>query len=292
MKAIYENIATKKGSEPFLAYTLSVPSFEFKWHYHPEYELTLITKGKGRRLVGDSNEGFAEGDLVLLGPGLPHTWSSDKGRKEVSAVVIQFSSDFIHNFLSYTGFDNLARLLSMASRGLLFPRSKETALQIELLPALAGVEKVVSLLTILQKLSEQKNTNLSSEYFTVVKSEKTENRINKVCQYVQKKSSEVIDLEQTANLIHLSPSAFCKFFKRATGKTFSDYINDIRIGNTCHLLTEPDKAISEIAYETGFESLTYFNRIFLKKKRVTPREFRNKSLAFHLKNQKGYLQMK
>lgn len=287
---MYENIATKKGSESFFAYRFVVPAFEFKWHYHPEYELTLITKGKGRRLVGDSNEIFSAGDLVLLGPGLPHTWSSDLEKKSVSAVVIQFSDDFIRGFLHLNGFDKIARLLSGASRGTFFSPSKEVISQIELLPALTGVEKVVCLLTILQKLSIQKNTKLSSEYFNAVLNEVTESRINKVCRHIQKNATKIIDLGQTADLIHLSPSAFCKFFKRATGKTFSDYVNDIRIGNICHLLTETDKAISEIAYETGFESLTYFNRIFLKKKRVTPRGFRNKSLALFLKNQKGYLQ--
>jgi AraC-like DNA-binding protein len=277
MRAIYENIATKKGSEPFLAYHFEVPAFEFKWHYHPEYELTLITKGKGKRLVGDSNENFVTGDLVLLGPGLPHTWSSDVVKKKnVSAVVIQFSEDFVQNFLHLKGFDKIERLLSSSSRGLFFARAKEIAQQVELLSTSSGVEKVTSLITILHQLTLQKNKRLSSDYFNAVKSEATENRINKVCQHIQKNSAKAIDLEKIASLVHLSPSAFCKFFKRATGKTFSDYVNDIRIGNACHILTESDKTIGDIAYQTGFESLTYFNRVFLKKKGVTPREFRSR----------------
>jgi AraC-like DNA-binding protein len=275
MKATYEDIAAKKGKESFFAYAFTVPAFKFKWHYHPEYEMTLITRGKGKRLVGDSNEGFTAGDLVLIGPGLAHTWSSDLVKKKnVSAVVIQFPEVFIENFLHLDGFDKIAKLLSSSSRGLFFPHAAEIARQIELLPTLIGVEKVTSLLIILQRLTSKKYVKLSSEYFNVVKSEETESRINKVCQFIQKNSTKPISVERAANLVHLSPSAFCKFFKRATGKTFSDYVNDIRIGNACQVLTESDKIIGDIAYETGFESLTYFNRIFLRKKGTTPREFR------------------
>lgn len=276
MKAIFEDIASKKGNESFLAYSFTVPAFEFKWHYHPEYELTLITKGTGKRLVGDRYESFQTGDLVLLGPDLPHTWSSEAVNKQnVSAIVIQFTENFIDSFLQLNEFSKVSNLLSASSRGLSFPNALTIYRSLEVLPELPGVERVTSLLTILQKLTEQKYVKLSSEYFNPVKGEETENRINKVCQYIQRNASKNITLEQTAGLIHLSRSAFSKFFKRATGKTFSDYVNDIRIGNACYLLTESDKAINEIAFEAGFESLTYFNRVFLKKKDVTPRGFRN-----------------
>lgn len=275
MKASYERIASQQGNESFVAYSFSVPSFKFKWHYHPEYELTLITRGKGERLVGDSNERFIAGDLVLIGSELPHTWYSEENKNEMaSAVVIQFTKEFMEVFLRLQGFEKIAKLLTAASHGLFFPKAKEIAKQIECLPQASGVEKVTLLLTILQQLTSQKSIVLSSAYFNAVKSEETEKRINKVCQYIHKHSSQPVDLNTIASLIHLSPSAFCKFFKRATGKTFSDYVNDIRIGNACQMLTESDKAISTIAYETGFESLTYFNRVFIKKKGVTPRGFR------------------
>ena len=275
MKATYEDIASKKGSESFLAYAFTIPCFEFKWHYHPEYELTLITQGKGKRLVGDSYENFETGDLVLLGSSLPHTWTSDATKnKNVSAVVIQFSEDFIKRFLELKEFAGVSALLSYADWGLVFQNSHHLHKELERLPTLTGIEKITVLLTILQKLSEQKYITVSSEYFQVVRGEKTEKRINKICQFIQKHSDKKLTLEQVAGLIHLSRSAFSKFFKRATGKTFSDYVNDIRVSNACFLLSESDKAISEIAYETGFESLTYFNRVFLKKKGVPPKRFR------------------
>jgi AraC-like DNA-binding protein len=279
MKALFEDIESKKGNHSFLAYSLTLPSFEFKWHYHPEYELTLITKGNGRRLVGDSYENYEAGDLVLLGPGLPHTWVTNPGMKtKASAVVIQFSEKFIHSFLQHPEFSAIASLLSASARGLYFA-SKNLADEIKRLPDTKGVEKITGLISILQKLTEQKPKKLTSEYFNAVRGRENEKRINVICRYVQKHSSENIELERAAELVHLSRSAFCKFFKRVTGKTFTDYVNDIRIGNACQLLIESDKLVSEIAYEIGFQNLAYFNRVFIKKKQATPRQFREKAIG-------------
>lgn len=281
MKAQFENIASKKGAESFLAYALAVPYFEFKWHYHPEYELTLITRGEGKRLVGDSYNNYEAGDLVLLGRELPHTWTSEPIKnKKVSAIVVQFPADFIERFTELEEFKRVKAMLNSSDRGLFFPDSTPVRMELEKLPALSGFEKVTALLTILHRLAGLRGEKLSSGYFQPVKGKQTEGRINKVCQYIQKHAHEPLSLEQVAGLIHLSRSAFSKFFKRATGKTFSDYVNDIRIGKACHLLAETDKPINEIAHETGFESLTYFNRVFLKKKNLTPRQLRSNSNSY------------
>jgi AraC-like DNA-binding protein len=280
MKALFEDIESKKGNQSFLAYRFTVPSFKFKWHYHSEYELTLITKGSGKRLVGDNYQNYETGDLVLLGPGLPHTWASNSVKKKsnVSAVVIQFSEAFIQGFLHFSEFKAIALLLSSASHGLSFS-STEIAKEVTRLPDQSGIEKITSLLIVLQKLTEQTHRKLASEYYHAVRGKENEKRINMICQYLQRHATEPIALEKVAALVHLTPSAFCKFFKRATSKTFTDYINDLRIGNVCELLIESDKQISEIAYQTGFESLTYFNRVFIKKKKITPRKFREQIRA-------------
>jgi AraC-like DNA-binding protein/mannose-6-phosphate isomerase-like protein (cupin superfamily) len=274
MRASYEDIERKKGDQAFLAYRLTVPSFSFKWHYHPEYELTLITEGSGNRLVGDSYQDYTAGDLVLLGPGLPHTWVSNPGRKKpVSAIVIQFPEKFIRPFLSLTEFGDIAALLASAARGLHFS-SRDLADELRKLPDLPGVEKVAALLLILQKLTAQKPDKLASVHFRAVRGDENEKRVNLVCQYLQKHAAEPIALETVASLVHLSRSAFCKYFKRATGKALSDYINDLRIGNACALLIESEKPVNEIAYAVGFNNLTYFNRTFIRKKKMTPRQLR------------------
>ncbi|MCU0395270.1 MAG: AraC family transcriptional regulator [Chitinophagaceae bacterium] len=276
MKALFEDIESRKGNQAFLAYQIRLPSFAFRWHYHPEYELTLITQGSGKRLVGDSYQPFEAGDLVLLGPDLPHTWVSNtaKKRKQVSAVVIQFSEPFIQRFLGLSEFRQVGMLLAAASRGLQFS-SRALADEIVQLAEKSGVEKLAGLLLILQRLTAQKPRKLASDYFRPVRGSENEKRINIICQYLQKHAAEKILLDKVAALVHLSRSAFCKFFKRATGKTLSDYVNDLRIGNASELLIETDLPINEIAYQAGFDSLTYFNRIFFKKKEMTPRQFRN-----------------
>jgi AraC-like DNA-binding protein len=278
MKPLLENLTSKRGHHSFMAFAVNQPKFDFYWHYHPEYELTLIINGKGRRLIGDSHENFQNGDLVLVGPGLPHTWVSGRGIKGRSeAVVIQFSQDFMERFAGLEELTTINKLLLRAKQGILFKGKIPASLiqQMQILPAKMGVEKITGLLKILHELSELKSGSLVSSFYQPLKGKENENRINKVCQYVQKHAAEPLTIHKVAALIHLSPGAFCKFFKRITGKTFSDYVNDIRIANVCNQLLATDKQIAEIAFMNGFETLTYFNRVFLKKKGVRPGQYRS-----------------
>jgi AraC-like DNA-binding protein len=277
MKPMLENIPSKRGEHSFMAFAINQPKFDFFWHYHPEYELTLIIKGKGRRLIGDSHENFDNGDLVLIGPGLPHTWVSDSGMKGKSeAVVIQFSEDFIERFAGLDELSSINKLLLLAKNGISIKGKISAAAreQIKLLPEKIGVEKITGLLHILNELSALQSISLASSIYQPLKGKENENRINKVCQYVQKHAAEPLTIHKAAALIHLSPGAFCKFFKRITGKTFSDYVNDIRIANVCNQLMATDKQVAEIAYANGFETLTYFNRVFLRKKKMRPGSYR------------------
>jgi AraC-like DNA-binding protein len=272
MKPLFEDIDSKRGANSYVAYRYATAAFPFLWHYHPEYELTLILEGSGERLVGDSHEYFFPGDLVLLGPGLPHTWVSEMSS---AAVVIQFSERMVAPLLQFPECDRIRQLLARASQGLVFPKSGLSS-TIEKLPATKSVRRITALLEVLQGLAGPRMAAraLASPYFQPAAGKKTEGRIGKVFQYIHRHSAETVSLSEMAALINLSESAFCKFFKRTTGKTFSDYLSEIRVGHACHLLSETDDTISEIAYRSGFESLTYFNRVFLRKKGVRPREFR------------------
>ena len=121
MKPKREQLSHKREIQSFLCYEVSVASFEFFCHYHPEYELTLILKGKGKRLVGDSYENFSEGDLVLLGPNLPHTWISEKNQKEnCRAIVIQFTQAFTEQLSQFPEMGAFEKLFAKAERGLQF----------------------------------------------------------------------------------------------------------------------------------------------------------------------------
>ena len=277
MKPLLEDIVKKRGQHSFWALDIDQEKLDFYWHYHPEYELTLIVKGKGSRLIGDNHSNFENGDLVLIGPGLPHTWVSDNSMKGMcKVIVVQFSVDFIERFVGLKELAAINKLLLHSKHGISFNGSKLAAVRklMQDLPLKRDLEKITQLLHILNELSKLKSTSLASSFYQPLKGSENEKRINKVCQYVQKHASEPLTIHKAAALIHLSPSAFCKFFKRMTGKTFSDYVNEIRIANVCSQLMATDKQVAEIAYENGFGTLTYFNRVFLKKMKMRPTRYR------------------
>ena len=273
MKAKLEQLPQKKENQSFLCYEVNAPSFEFLWHYHPEYELTYIIKGKGKRLVGDSYESFSEGDFVLLGPNLPHTWISDeKGKENCRAVVIQFTHAFLEQLFKFPEMSAFEKLFAKAARGLQFKISKNKNC-ISLLQQMVErheLSRFPLLLQLFELVLHKKTTLLASAKYKAMKGNENQQRINKVFLYVEKEFKERVSLKKAASIVHLSESAFCKFFKRASGKTFSDYTNEIRIAHACELLIETDKLIRDIAFECGFESVTYFNRVFLKKKKLRP----------------------
>ena len=277
MKPLFEDIVKKRGQHSFVAFEIQQDKLEFFWHYHPEYELTLIVNGKGSRLIGDSHAYFESGDLVLIGPSLPHTWVSNgaiKGKCE--AIVIQFSVDFIQRFAGLYELSDINKLLSAAKLGISINDENSDKIKefIKCLPSKNNIEKITDLIKILDELSRMKKTSLASTFFQPIKGTENEKRINHICQFIQKHATEKLTIHKVALLVHLSPSAFCKFFKRVTGKTFSDYVNDVRIANVCSDLLATDKQIAEIAYHNGFETLTYFNRIFFKKKNISPSSYR------------------
>ncbi|MBA4196764.1 MAG: hypothetical protein C0459_04345 [Chitinophaga sp.] len=278
MRPKFEQLNSKITNQSFLCYEVKVAAFEFLWHYHPEYELTYILEGKGKRLVGDSYENFKEGDWVLLPPMLPHTWVSEHtATMQSRAIVIQFSKQFIEHLFYFKELKDIEKFFEKADSGLQFLQGTVHASVVELLQAINlnnGLPCFTYLLQVLKFASTIPCRNISSIQYKPIKGKESQIRINTVFQYVQNEFRNNISISKAAKQIHLSQSAFCKFFKRTSGKTFSDYVNDIRIAHACYLLIETDKPINLIAVESGFESLTYFNRVFLKKKKLKPREYR------------------
>ncbi|MEK0422458.1 MAG: hypothetical protein RLZ95_368 [Bacteroidota bacterium] len=277
MKPFFEDIEKKRGQQDLIAFEIEQNKLEFFWHYHPEYELTLIQSGKGNRMIGDSLETFHNGDLVLMGPGLPHAWVSNHDLNgKCKAFVIQFSQAFINRFIGLDELSHFKSLLSKSNLGIAFNENNTelvNKLMIQL-PLKKGMERITIFLQLMDELSKMKTKLLASSFYQPLKGIENEKRINKVFQYIQKHATEPLTIQKAASVLHLTPSAFCKFFKRVTGKTFSDYVNDIRIANVCTHLIATDKQVSTIAFENGFETLTYFNRVFLRKKGMKPSEYR------------------
>jgi AraC-like DNA-binding protein len=280
MKAILEDIKTNQGISSFHAFRYQVPYFQFKWHYHPEFELTYIVKGNGYRIVGNSYEPFNDGDLVLLGSNLSHTWSGKAdGDVNSDAIVIQFSSEFILPFLELNESLLIKNMLDSSLRGINFEPDEQLVTKIIEITETNGVERILKLISILDILSKKQIKLIAPNTFHNVVSRKSEVRINKVCLFIQNNFQNKIYLKEVADLIYLTESNFCKFFKKATGKTYSDYVNEIRINEASRLLIQSDNTISQISFECGFETLSYFNRVFLNKKGTTPSVYRKKSAS-------------
>lgn len=279
MKALFENVP--RGTEISFAYRIFRRTrFPFNWHFHPEIELTLIRRGRGRRFVGDNIEPFAEGDLVLIGENLPHTWMSDADERATSeSIVIQFRREFLGRefFERVPEVANARRLLERAARGLRFSGSarSRTAATMSRMEHRSPLERLTDVLGILGDLAgERSAAPLSSASFQPSPQQLDRKRVHAVCDFLNREFARPITLDEAAAVAKLSASGFSRFFFGATGKTFTGYLTELRIGRACQLLLQTDKNIATIAYDAGFENLSNFNRRFQKVKRMTPREFR------------------
>ena len=255
------------------------PRFEFAWHFHPEVELTRIVRSRGRRLVGDSVEDYADGDLVLVGPELPHTWQSEPGRRGPhEAVVLQFAPAFLgRDFLERPELLGVRRLLDRARRGLRFEgrTAREAGRRLDAMDGLDGFARLRSLLDVLARLAaERRPRPLASPGYAPPARRGDPSRIDRVCRFLAGRYLGDVSLAEAASLAHLSPSAFCRYFKARTGQTLVDYLNELRVGHACRLLLETDRPVADVAFASGFRNLAHFNRRFLALRGRPPRDYR------------------
>jgi AraC-like DNA-binding protein len=286
MKPDLEQIKKNEANSSLTQLILDLPEFEPYWHFHPEFELTFIISGSGKRIVGDSVEPFAEGDLVLLGSDLPHTWNSENNNttsESCKAVVFQFSQKMMSDLISeFPEFESIRRLLDMAYRGISFHgvHALETGNKMLKLSKSNGLEKLARFWLILDDLSKSTNYRLlaSGNYVPSLNKYNVE-RINTVFTYISGHFAENIPLQKAADIVHMTQTSFCRFFKMLTGETFTEYLNNFRISQACVMLTaQQDKSILQVAFDTGFRSSTHFNRMFYAKKGCSPSGFRKQHI--------------
>src|SRR6185436_14189073 len=276
MKANVERVSTGGGAS-FICRRRTDPRFGFYWHVHPEIELTHIVRSRGRRFVGDSIEPYEDGDLVLVGPNLPHTWDSDPRRRGPhEAVFCQFSESFLGpDFLRAPELAPVRRLLDRASQGLRFTgkTQKAVAHRMGSMDRLPGLARLAALLETLDLLARSRDVRpLSSREFVPGLRRGDAGRIDRVCRFLNERCTGRITLAEAAAAAHLSIPAFSRFFRRKTGRTLVAYLNELRTGLACRALIESDRSISDIAFDSGFNNLSNFNRRFLGLKKMSPRE--------------------
>jgi AraC-like DNA-binding protein len=277
MKPVFEKIYNSTHAS-FKVMHLEVETFDHPYHYHPEFELTLITAGSGHRFVGDHAETFMPDDLILLGKNLPHCWLDfGQSKHPVSAVVLQFGEAcFGRDFFELPELYKIHQLLKRSGRGIRFHSPDPGLLQsVRTIPDLSGADQFIAFLSLLNKLSNTTDFYLlSATEYAMTQTDTKFNRIDKVFEYVSGHFRSGIDLSATADLVHMTPSAFCHYFKKYTKKTFTQYVNEVRIGYACKLLMETGMNVSEVCYQSGYNSLSRFNKCFKKIMKRTPLNYR------------------
>jgi AraC-like DNA-binding protein len=273
MNPRYERPGVPSGTT-FTCFTRRERSFGFAWHFHREYELTLITAGPGTRYVGTSVEGYLPGDLVLLGPDLPHTYASEE---QSEAAVTQFRHDFLGaGFFELPQFAAVHGLLSRSARGLYFGDvAAELQADITALPRLEPALQTVRLLDVLHRLADDtRATPITGAGYAAAPSTAVRDRVDVVCRHLQQAHTEPVVLDEIAALVHMSPTSFSRFFRRAIGCTLTDYVNQLRIETACRLLTTTALPVTEIATRSGYHNLANFNRRFREQKGLPPTHYR------------------
>ncbi|MEY4107803.1 MAG: hypothetical protein RL181_2145 [Bacteroidota bacterium] len=277
MKAKREYLAYESTAASFLCYEVVLPRFNFYWHHHPEYEITFIEHGSGTRFIGDHIASFASGDIVLVGSDLPHTWVSEApGAKDYKAWVLQFPIPFVACICKWPELAVLATLFEKSEHGVLFSGHDPAEIQalMKRINLEGGFERLKSLMDLFGILCRLPVDVLASPTYGKKMPLGGEKRIHRVYQYIGEHFTKKITVGEVARHAFLSNSAFCKFFKQASGRTFSDYINELRVGHAADLLMETDLPVNLVAAQCGFDNLSYFNRVFLEKKKMQPNRFR------------------
>ncbi|WP_190809713.1 AraC family transcriptional regulator [Flagellimonas sp. S3867] len=253
------------------------------WHYHPELELVIILESKGTQFVGDSIERFKDGDVLLIGKNLPHLmlndieYFEDGSMLPARAIVINFERYFTGNtFLSLPEMKSINTFLSLSERGIKFSGPIKQYVREMALTILSskGFERILLFIKLLHTISNTSEYRLlSSAAFSISVGNIEKSRMGKVYDYVMNNFDKAISLKKVAEIVHMNPTAFSRYFKQNHKENFTQYVNEVRIRFACKLLLEKKLNVSEICYRAGYNNISNFNRQFRIIKGVSPKEY-------------------
>lgn len=287
MKAYFHKVPIELQSSFSIRHN-NKPNFGSLWHYHPELELNYIIKGEGVRFIGDNISNFSDGDMVLLGEKLPHTWRCKEeyfqtnSDLKVEAIVIHFSPDCLgKDLLKLPEAYLIPKLFEKAKKGMVFHGETKEKL-IKLLHQAVNatmLDRLIILLAILKVLAESTEfSSIASAHAFYPSNESDMIRLNKVCSYTLANYKKEITLEDIASISNLSITSFCRYFKLMTKKTYSDFLIEIRISHACRYLIEDRLPTEVLSSECGFNNISNFYRHFKKITGMTPLEYKRKYL--------------
>src|ERR1700761_2707557 len=284
MRAHFEKVTF--GASSFLIFERVDQKFPLYWHYHPEFQLTLMVDSQGQRLVGDGVGDYGPGDLVLLGPNLPHGWRTPlRGNSQRHrAVDIQFGSNFFgKDFFRMEEMKPIVNLMNRSSCGLAFGHTRagrSAASQVAALPSLCPSRRVLSILNILMDLAlETDAAPLSSAGTPLDCRVEDQRRIEAICAFLKAHYNEDLAFNVVARKFNMDQASLCRFFRRATGTTMTHYVNEIRVGAAAQMLTQTDRSVLDISFSVGFGNYSNFNRQFKRIKGHGARSLRQQFLS-------------
>jgi AraC-like DNA-binding protein len=277
---VMKEITPLTDNDCFTIFSRTKKGFDFPLHYHDEYELNLIINAKGaKRVMGNHEAVIDDMELILVGPSLCHGWFTHEWKGEsITEVTIQFHKDlFDEKFLNRNQLALIKQMFENAQCGILF--SQETIVNVAdrilNLKKMNGFDSALALMSLLYDLSIAKNSKILSDPGHLCKEYNYKNeKVDKVYDYLNKNFNKQIALIEMARIVDMSEAAFARFIKKRTGMSFVNILNEIRVGHASKILIDSTNTISEIAYQCGFNNLSYFNRIFKEKKIVGPKEYR------------------
>ena len=282
MRPWFEQVTVESGHS-WTLYDRQLPAFPFNWHYHPEYELTLTLNSLGERFVGDHVAHYGDGDLVLVGPNLPHAWQSRSALRPEAphrAVVAWFTRQWAEGLtLPYPELGGIAHLLADSSRGLCFGETTVEAVRPRLLALLdaAPAARWVGLVEVLVLLAaDGDRTPLALHGFAGADVPRDRARLDRVVAHLHEHYADQIRLATLAEIAAMSESQLQRFFKRGTRTTISEYLACLRIGHACAMLLEGSRPIAQISADAGYSQPSYFTRQFRAVKGMSPMEFRRR----------------
>lgn len=278
MQPWFETVAIPPDRS-WLLFDRQLPDFPFNWHYHPEFELTLTVNSRGMRFVGDHVECYGDGDLVLLGPDLPHAWQSEAVLADGvhRAIVCWFTRDWADRLLALMPeFAPLSGLLAEAGRGLAFDAASVARLRPRLLAlgGLAPARQALELQAILLDLAAADRRGLATGAVAAGSLPRDRARMQRVLDWLHAHYDRPLRLAPLCEIAHLTDSQLQRVFKRSTRLSISQYVTQLRIGRACQMLVQTDRPLGHIASDCGFSDAAHFARQFRAAKGLPPSQFR------------------
>lgn len=249
------------------------------WHFHPELELVYVNKGKGKRHIGSHLSYFNNSQLILIGASLPHSGFTDRFTTNGKETIIQFKQDFLgEHFFNIPEMQKVKSMFQKAKKGILFNVDTKTLVgpKIENLTNSVGIDRVLKFIEILKELSLAPNyTLLNVDGFAFEVEPQDNNKIDIIFNHVRKNFTKQITLDEISEKVSMTVPAFCRYFKKVTNKTFTQFVNEFRIVHATKLLAENPTSITDICFESGFNNFSHFNKLFKKFTGKSPLKYRN-----------------